>query len=596
MLLFRWISIAIMIALVSCELPRENQSSVLVVAVEGLSFDSLSCDADEITDRTFDGIRPFCEEAVRFSHAFAPSTMSQATMSSLMTGLYPFDHGVHHNGSDFLSAKFRTLAEGALSKGYHTLFVSGGAPIWRKSGLAQGFEVFDDTMDISLGNYYRPAGEVVKLAINWIDHESPSNPFLGVLFLSDLQFPQITTRTREGEVREKTADAQLEEVAESLGSLVSWLKKKHRWNSTHIVLVGLNSLDHRDTETEPKPLSLKSLSVQVSLFIKPARKERDNVIQWAVDKSVSLVDVGKTMFQWLGLESPPSSIPELEPESLVNAVSQSAVSWKEDRILLSETAWPDWLEGSGTRWAIRQNHFLYMNDQRPMIFNTLTDRLEVLPLKLSDPLWVSSNAQVMSLIKKAKAPKWKGMHSHWLEQIEVARELWRTGLTSRHPHGRETWAKWYLRRALAAGDWHEVKRLSQEIGEPVGTFVAGRHLGESFPVPRNPCVRLILAISSDKHSYQTECEDERLLALNAWRVARSEEEKMGAQERFMRLYSVQLLDQQIGRLNYLNELRWDVDREMPEIPQPIDYILTLKELEPFAKKASALLSNKDMTF
>jgi len=107
-----------------CELTRDNQPSVLVIAVEGLSFETVGCDAEE-----FEGLKDFCEESVRFSHAYTPSDMSQASMASLLTGLYPFDHGVRHNGDNFLSARFRTLAEGALARHYRTLFVSGGPPI-----------------------------------------------------------------------------------------------------------------------------------------------------------------------------------------------------------------------------------------------------------------------------------------------------------------------------------------------------------------------------------------------------------------------------------------------------------------------------------
>ena len=64
----------------------------------------------------------------------------------------------------------------------------------------------------------------------------------------------------------------------------------------------------------------------------------------------------------------------------------------------------------------------------------------------------------------------------------------------------------------------------------------------------------------------------------------------------MRLYWQSWMDQDIGRLNYLNSLRWDVDRELPEGPQLVDYLLTLKEFEPFAKKTSGLLSAKDSGF
>ncbi len=583
-----------MVGILGCELPHETQPSVLVIAVEGLSFENVSCDSEEGVDRSNEGFRVFCQEAVRFSHAYAPSTMSQASMASLMTGLYPFDHRVHHNGSEFLSARFQTLAEVAQSKGYRTLFVSGGAPIWRKSGLAQGFEVFDDAIEVGPGGYYRPSEEVVKLTTNWME-QNEGSPLFTTLFLSDLQFPQIATHTNEGEVREKSAEGQLEEVSESLGTLVRWLKSKKKWNSTHVVLVGLNSLQHKENDPEPEPLSLKSSSVQVTLFIKPARKEKDNVIQWAVDRNVSLVDVGKTMFGWLGLESPASSIRQLEPENLSSALSQSEPGWPENRMVLSETAWPDWLEGSGVRWAVRQNQFLYIYDKRPMIFNTLTDRMEVLPLKVGDPLWNSLKSEVITLLRKARAPQWNGMRPRWLRKIEVARELWRGSAVIKHPRGDESWSRWYLRKVLSAHEWHEVKRLAQEVNDPVGVYVAMKNLGEVVMLPRNPCVRLVLSGKGDKSEFQSECDDELVLALHSWQAAKGDEERAGAQERFVRLNSIRLMDQEIGRLNFLSELRWDVDRDILEGPSTLDYLLTLKELEPFAKKTSALLSNKDLT-
>jgi hypothetical protein len=590
-----FVLICLFVALSGCELHRENRPSVLVIAVEGLGFESVACDDDEPEDQAQEGFRIFCQEGVRFSHAYAPSTMSQATMASLMTGLYPFDHGVRHNGHDFLSSRFQTLAEGALAKGYHTLFVSGGAPLWRKSGLSQGFEIFDDSIDLSLGVYYRPVDEVLRLATTWLD-QIESTPFFSVLFLSDLQFPEVATRASDGEVRERSAEGQLAEIDESLGALVKWLKARKRWDSTHVILVGLNSFERRENESEPSPLSLRSSSVQVTLFIKPARKERDNAIHWAVDRNVSLVDVGRTMFGWLGLEPLKTTRPELAPVNLNQALTQSEPNWPADRLVVSETAWPDWHEGSGVRWAVRQNQFLYIYDKRPLIFNTLTDRLETMALRPSDPLWNSVNGQVMSLLSRAHLPRWQGMHPHWLEQIEVAHELWGEGQSSRHPRGTEAWSRWYLRKAVAERDWREVKRLTAISGDPIGAFAAARGLGENPPLPRQPCVRLMLSTKEDRSDYRSECEDERVLALHSWQTAKNDEERSLAQDRFMRLYATELLDQEIGRLNFMGDLCWDVDLEKPEAPSTIDYLLTTHELEPFAKKVSALLSGKNLTF
>jgi arylsulfatase A-like enzyme len=581
------ILISVLMLASGCDLNRSGQPSVMVIAVEGLDFETFSCDSDELA-----GFRAFCEESVRFSHAFTPSTMSQAAMTSLMTGLYPHDHGVRHNGDNFLSAKFRTLAEGALSRGYRTLFVSGGPPIWRKSGLAQGFEVFDDTMDLAPGLYYRPAGEVFRLVRQWVDQQSDGRASFVSTFLADLQFPQYATRTGEGELREQSFAAQLEEIDESLEGLVKWLKDQKRWNSTHIVLLGLNSLEQTE-DGEPAALSLRSRATQVALFIKPARKERDNVIQWGVDRNVSLVDVGHTMHLWLGLEPPQGSLSELEAQSLVSALAQPEPNWTEGRLLLTESAWPDWLEGAGVRWSIRQNQFLYIHDQRPLIFNTLTDRMENLPLKISDPLWTSLNGDVLRLLKQAQNPPFKGMTPHWFEQLDVASSLWGKNEDGRAPKGHEAWTRWFLRKAFAEKKWREVKRLSQELGEPVGTYISARHLGETLPMPRNPCVRLMLATKGDKKAFQSECEDERVLALYAWQTSRDDDERAGAQDRFLKLYGQSFMDQEIGRMNYLNGLRWDVDREWPEVPQPVEYLLSLKELESFSRRVSAFLDAKN---
>lgn len=582
------IFISIFFLLSGCELNTNSQPSVLVIAVEGLSFETISCDSDELA-----GLRAFCDESVRFSHAFTPSTMSQAAMTSLMTGLPPHDHGVRHNGDNFLSAKFKTLAEGALQRGYRTFFVSGGPPLWRKSGLAQGFEVFDDTMDLSPGVYYRPAKQVFRLATQWMDALDDGKPTFITAFLADLQFPQHATRTEEGELRELSISAQLDEIDESLDGLVKWLKANKRWHKTDIVLLGLNSLEQAES-SEPASMSLRSRATQVALFIKPANRDREKVIQWGVDRNVSLVDVGYTMFSWIGIEPPKSSIDDLKPQSLASALEQPEPNWPEGRLLLSETAWPDWLEGAGVRWSIRQNQFLFIHDQRPSVFNTLTDRMENVSMKTTDPLWTSLNGDIMRVLKTAQNPPFKGMTSHWFEQLEVARELWGKSGTSRTPRGEEPWTKWFLRRALVAKHWKEVKRLSQELGEPVGTYIAARQMGETLPMPRNPCVRLMLATKGDKKSFQSECEDERVLSLYAWQTSRDEDDRAIAQERFLKLYGQAWMDQQIGRMNYLNGLRWDVDRQWPEAPQAVEYLLTLKEFEPFSKKVSSFLETKDI--
>ncbi len=576
-----------------CEFRNESKPSVLVVAVEGLSFSSFSCEGDSEEQA---GFQVFCDESVRFSHAYTPSPMSQSAVASLLTGLHPMDHGVRNNGHDFLQGRFLSVAEVALAQKYRTLFVSGGPPLWRKSGLSQGFEVFDDSMDIGPGNYYRPAAEVFKLFTNWLELEREPAPFFAFTFLSDLQFPLVATKDNDGTVREKSGEAQLQEIGESLESLVRYLKKKRLWNGTHIVLAGLNSLQRPESDPYPSSLNLKSSGVQVALFIKPARKEKDNIIQWAVDQNVSLVDVGATMFRWFSAASPQASVEFLSAKNLTSVLIQPDPSWNTDRLVVTESAWPGWMEDVSPRVAIRQGQFLYINDSQPLIFNTLTDRMETMPLRPDDPLWNSLNSNITKFIGQAQLGRWPGMGSPALEQIDVAKEIWLEREFNRRPRGDERWSRWYLGRALQTKNWAEVLRLSKRAQNSIGVYVATRNLGQFAPLPKDPCVRLLIGRRALAETYRTDCDDEAILNLSLWIAGRTEAERSSGFEKLSRVMAARALNQEIGRMNYLNDLRWDVGQEWPTGPSPIDFLFALKTLEPHAKKLLGILDSKHFTF
>lgn len=569
----RVVFLVVMNLLVGCGLPKGRGPSVVIVAVEGLGFDSLSCDAEDTNTSDYQGLKVLCDEAVRFSHAFTPSTMSQATMASLMTGLYPMQHGVHHNGPDFLAARFVSAPEWAIRRGYRTALFSGGPPLLRKSGLSQGFETFDDFVPISLNKLYRPAGEVFQGAREWIESRVRSSPFFLTMFLADLQFPETATYNSSGELRPLGVESQTDEVMESLTGFTHWLKRTKRWNQTHLVLVGANVL--RTLGGDSDPTDLRSQSTQVALFIKPARRERDNIIQWAVDRNVSLVDVGRTILTWVGAPAWENRMP-WSPVDLNRVLRHPEPNWSEDRLIIGETAWPQWRLGKGVRWSLRQNQFLYIHDEKPLIFNTLTDRLETTRLRKNDPLWTSLNQDILRMVKELNLPVYVPADESMLVHIQAARDV---RLGERHPiskQGGDSWSYWFLREALQSGNWLEVKRYSEASQDQVGLYVAGVHLGERVSPPRSSCMRIL---QSRLRSVSHDCSDELILNLADWREAKSNAVKMQALERFFRSYSLFKLDQEIGWMNYVNGLRWDVSLKTPGPPHAVEYLLTVPPFE-----------------
>ena len=166
----RMILVLFFIALTGCQWETPTRPSVLVIAVESLGFSLVPCQSVEFETNP-SGLRTLCEQSVRFTHAFTPSVMSQAALASVLTARYPHEHGVRNNGADYLSGRFETVAEGARRRSYQTAMISGGPPIWSKSGLSAGFDFFDDRVKIDWHHDYRPIHESDLVPCHDLIHE-----------------------------------------------------------------------------------------------------------------------------------------------------------------------------------------------------------------------------------------------------------------------------------------------------------------------------------------------------------------------------------------------------------------------------------------
>lgn len=393
--------------LAGCQWKKSERNSVLVVAVERLGVTRAGCGTEK-DDATRSGLAALCEESVRFSHAFTTSTLSAPAMSSILTGRYPFRSGLRHNGGGelgTLASSIETAPERAFDLGYRTLFVASAPPLLRRTGLHQGFEIFDDAINPDSRRLHRSARDVVDIFSAWLGKLGDREPFFAVLHLSDILIPWQPTHDDSGRARESTVSGQLDEIDESLGRLWAFLKSRNRWSNTTVVLVGLqgDSIDVRAGEIPA--LDLHSETTHIALLIKEASKYRRPPVTsrevqqraagqpvyewvpktWSFDVNVSLADLGVTLFDWLEAGDD-SSLHFDEARSLRSALrgpGESQEEWRQDeRWIASESAWARWQlsENLPIRVALRKGPYLYIHDAKPTIYNTLTDAFEVAPM------------------------------------------------------------------------------------------------------------------------------------------------------------------------------------------------------------------------
>jgi arylsulfatase A-like enzyme/predicted negative regulator of RcsB-dependent stress response len=150
---------------------------VVLVSIDTLRADHVGCyGAAHARTPTLDAL---AAAGTRFETAVAPTPLTLPSHSSLLTGLTPAHHGVHHNGIFSLPGDVPTLAERFRDAGYATAAFVGAVVLDSRFGLDRGFEVYDDQMGFRRttggagGHGERRADQVIDAALAWLDGAPP---------------------------------------------------------------------------------------------------------------------------------------------------------------------------------------------------------------------------------------------------------------------------------------------------------------------------------------------------------------------------------------------------------------------------------------
>jgi arylsulfatase A-like enzyme/Flp pilus assembly protein TadD len=142
-----------------------------------------------------------------FTDAHAHNVVTLPSHANLLTGLYPFQHGVRDNAGFRLPDTVPTLATLLAGAGYATAAFVGAYPLDSRFGLARGFEVYDDRYprgsnpaDPRIAE--RRGDEVVAAARRWWDGARGRRRFLWV-HLYDPHAPYAPPEPFAGRFRDR---------------------------------------------------------------------------------------------------------------------------------------------------------------------------------------------------------------------------------------------------------------------------------------------------------------------------------------------------------------------------------------------------------
>ncbi|HSP07773.1 MAG TPA: sulfatase-like hydrolase/transferase [Acidobacteriota bacterium] len=338
----------------------EAAPNVLLISVDTLRADHLGCYGSKIKTPAFDAL---AARSVVFEQAISQVPLTLPSHISILTGLYPDQHGVRNNENFALPPGVFTLAELFRAHGYATGAVVGSFSLDSGFGLNQGFQYYDDRMgqgdDPSANRYVeRRAAAVWKLGHEWITQQK--QPWFCFLHFFDPHTgynpPPPFPSTYDGEIA--YVDSVLEEI-------LQYLNATGAYSNTVVVLLS----DHGESLGEHGEASHGVFLYDATLHV-PLMVAAPGIKPGRVREQVRLVDVAPTLAELAGLSDNnfrPSG------QSLLDVIRGKG----QDRPAYSESFYTNLLLGWAPLQSVRWSGKKWIQAPKPELYDLAGDPQEL---------------------------------------------------------------------------------------------------------------------------------------------------------------------------------------------------------------------------
>ncbi len=342
--------------------PRPGTSVVLV------SIDTLR--ADRLPAYGYDGVETPAIDALRadsilFERAYSHCPLTLPSHVSLFTGKLPPTTGVRDNAGYRLEEGAPSFLPTLLGRaGYRTGAAVSSYAIRATTGMAQGFELYDDRMEqeeaSELWGPERFGDRTLVPAVEWLRKVAApgsAEPFFLFFHLYEPHLPLSPPepfRSRWGE----TYEAEVAAADAVVGDLVAELKRLGTYDDALVVLLSDHGEGLMDHGEGAHGIFVYPEVLQVPLMVKLPGAARAGT---AVEEPVQLIDVLPTVLEVLGLDEPEG----LEGSSLLGPL--------DGREIYSETYYPRLHLGWSDLASLIRGRFQYVEAPEPELYDLARD-------------------------------------------------------------------------------------------------------------------------------------------------------------------------------------------------------------------------------
>ncbi len=381
--------VVIIIAAITTFLCRrvESPANLLLITLDTTRADHLGCYG--YTNALTPALDSLAKNGVLFEQAYTPAPITLPAHTTMLTGLYPPEHGIRNNGKNSLNPQIPLLPEILSKRGYQTAAFIASTILDSKFGLSRGFDMYDDKStapantslsaitanDDNLINYYRPATEITDAAIQWFSSMKKKHPFFCWVHFYDPHNPRYDHKDIFGNKFNSDYDAEIAFMDQQISRLLTFLQEKNLLQNTVIVAVGDHGESLGEHGENTHGLTVYNCVMRVPLIIAFPEKIKAG---HRVTTTLPMTDLFPTILSMLSVN--PQIYPKDDPRNLSlqtaiqrNVMTALAGKEIEPRPWYGETygTWENF------RWSPLQCYFTaewkYILTAKPELYNRVTD-------------------------------------------------------------------------------------------------------------------------------------------------------------------------------------------------------------------------------
>ncbi len=321
-----------------------------------ISIDTLRADHVGVRNLT-PSLDALAKTAMRFTSAWSHAPLTLPAHASILTGLLPTTHGVRDNAGFELRGG-STLAERFKKAGYATGGFVSSTVMRRETGMARGFDTFDDQMPAK--GLERPGSATVDLALKFAA-ANRATPFFLFVHLYDPHTPYAAPPDFAAR-GESDYDREVAAADAAVGVLLDGLRALGIGSPAIVVTAdhGEGLGDHGEAE---HGLLLYAEALRVPLLV--ARPDGAGAGR-VISATVRHVDIASTLLNLAGLNSDDTNGAPLVPDLPGGS-----------RVAYSETWYPRLHFGWSELASAAEGRWHYIAGPKPELYDLEADPEEV---------------------------------------------------------------------------------------------------------------------------------------------------------------------------------------------------------------------------